>query len=173
MAPFSGETDIFIKPGFQFGIVDMLLTNFHLPRSTLLMLVSAFFGHSEILSAYQYAIEEGYRFFSYGDACLLTRHDKTEVINPLIQKKRSIKPMTIAARNLVSPFRHAMAAPGAVCCKLPGEQWIPCFYASGYCCLCQGDDGGGKNGAQIILSNTYHLMLRRAQTELKSGAYAN
>ena len=87
MAPFSGETDIFIKPGYQFGIVDMLLTNFHLPRSTLLMLVSAFFGHSEILSAYQYAIEEGYRFFSYGDACLLTRHDKTEVITPSHAKK--------------------------------------------------------------------------------------
>lgn len=72
LAPFSGETDIFITPGYQFGVVDMLLTNFHLPRSTLLMLVSAFSGHSQILSAYHYAIEQGYRFFSYGDACLLS-----------------------------------------------------------------------------------------------------
>ena len=81
LAPFSGETDIFITPGYQFGVVDMLLTNFHLPRSTLLMLVSAFFGHSEILSAYQYAIEQGYRFFSYGDACLLTCHAKAGTVS--------------------------------------------------------------------------------------------
>jgi len=72
LLPFTGETDIFITPGYQFGVVDMLLTNFHLPRSTLLMLVSAFSGHKQILSAYRYAIEQGYRFFSYGDACLLS-----------------------------------------------------------------------------------------------------
>lgn len=72
LLPFTGETDIFITPGYQFGVVDMLLTNFHLPRSTLLMLVSAFSGHKQILSAYHYAIEQGYRFFSYGDACLLS-----------------------------------------------------------------------------------------------------
>ena len=72
LLPFTGETDIFITPGYQFGVVDMLLTNFHLPRSTLLMLVSAFSGHKQILSAYYYAIEQGYRFFSYGDACLLS-----------------------------------------------------------------------------------------------------
>jgi S-adenosylmethionine:tRNA ribosyltransferase-isomerase len=81
LAPFSGETDIFITPGYQFGVVDMLLTNFHLPRSTLLMLVSAFSGHSQILSAYHYAIEQGYRFFSYGDACLLTCHAKAETVS--------------------------------------------------------------------------------------------
>ena len=72
LLPFTGETDIFITPGYQFGVVDMLLTNFHLPRSTLLMLVSAFSGHKQIMSAYHYAIEQGYRFFSYGDACLLS-----------------------------------------------------------------------------------------------------
>lgn len=72
LLPFTGETDIFITPGYQFGVVDMLLTNFHLPRSTLLMLVSAFSGHKQILSAYHHAIEKGYRFFSYGDACLLS-----------------------------------------------------------------------------------------------------
>lgn len=72
--PFSGDTDIFIYPGFKFAVVDKLLTNFHLPESTLLMLVSAFSGKEPIMNAYQYAIEEKYRFFSYGDAMLLTNN---------------------------------------------------------------------------------------------------
>ncbi len=71
LAPFQGDTDIFIYPGFKFHIVDAMITNFHLPRSTLLMLVSAFSGQSVIKSAYQAAIEAEYRFFSYGDAMLL------------------------------------------------------------------------------------------------------
>ena len=71
LAPFTGETDIFITPGYQFGVIDMLLTNFHLPKSTLLMLVSAFSGYDFIKSVYQHAVVSGYRFFSYGDACLL------------------------------------------------------------------------------------------------------
>ncbi|MDO9598788.1 MAG: tRNA preQ1(34) S-adenosylmethionine ribosyltransferase-isomerase QueA [Azoarcus sp.] len=71
----SGETEIFILPGFHFQVVDVLLTNFHLPKSTLLMLVSAFAGMDTIRSAYRHAIAEGYRFFSYGDAMLLTRND--------------------------------------------------------------------------------------------------
>jgi S-adenosylmethionine:tRNA ribosyltransferase-isomerase len=66
-------TDIFITPGFRFQVVDVLLTNFHLPRSTLLMLVSAFAGRERILAAYQEAIAEGYRFYSYGDAMLVER----------------------------------------------------------------------------------------------------
>ena len=70
---FSGETAIFITPGYQFKIVDILLTNFHLPRSTLFMLVSAFCGFECIKSAYHHAISEEYRFYSYGDACLLFR----------------------------------------------------------------------------------------------------
>jgi S-adenosylmethionine:tRNA ribosyltransferase-isomerase len=69
---FSGETDIFITPGFRFRAVDMLLTNFHLPKSTLLMLVSAFSGIGRIRDAYRHAIAHDYRFFSYGDACLLS-----------------------------------------------------------------------------------------------------
>ena len=69
--PFEGETDIFITPGHQFRACDLLLTNFHLPRSTLLMLVSAFAGMETIRAAYRHAIQSGYRFFSYGDACLL------------------------------------------------------------------------------------------------------
>lgn len=70
----SGETDIFITPGFGFKVADLLLTNFHLPKSTLLMLVSAFAGSETIRAAYAHAIEQKYRFFSYGDAMLLTRN---------------------------------------------------------------------------------------------------
>jgi S-adenosylmethionine:tRNA ribosyltransferase-isomerase len=66
--PFQGETDIFISPGYRFRIVDALVTNFHLPESTLLMLVCAFGGKENVLSAYRHAVEERYRFFSYGDA---------------------------------------------------------------------------------------------------------
>jgi S-adenosylmethionine:tRNA ribosyltransferase-isomerase len=69
----SGSTDLFITPGFRFQAVDALLTNFHLPRSTLLMLVSAFAGRERILAAYEEAIREGYRFYSYGDAMLAVR----------------------------------------------------------------------------------------------------
>lgn len=72
---FRGETNIFIKPGYKFKIVDMLLTNFHLPKSTLLMLVSAFAGHQEILEAYDYAIKNQFRFYSYGDASLLYKKE--------------------------------------------------------------------------------------------------
>jgi S-adenosylmethionine:tRNA ribosyltransferase-isomerase len=68
-----GETSLFIKPGYQFRIVDRLITNFHLPRSTLLVLVSAFAGVQRIREAYAHAVAEGYRFFSYGDAMLLER----------------------------------------------------------------------------------------------------
>ena len=69
----SGETNLFITPGFEFKTVDCLLTNFHLPKSTLLMLVSAFAGMSNIRAAYQHAIDQKYRFFSYGDAMFLSR----------------------------------------------------------------------------------------------------
>jgi S-adenosylmethionine:tRNA ribosyltransferase-isomerase len=69
----SGETDLFIYPGYEFQVVDRLLTNFHLPKSTLLMLVCAFAGRDNILRAYRHAIEQRYRFFSYGDAMLIER----------------------------------------------------------------------------------------------------
>lgn len=68
---FDGETDIFIVPGFKFRSVDVLLTNFHLPKSSLLMLVAAFAGRDRVISAYRHAVEERYRFFSYGDSMLL------------------------------------------------------------------------------------------------------
>lgn len=72
----AGETALFITPGFRFRVVDRLITNFHLPRSTLLMLVSAFGGMAAIRAAYRHAIAHGYRFFSYGDAMLIDRHDE-------------------------------------------------------------------------------------------------
>ena len=67
------ETDLFITPGFAFKVVDRLLTNFHLPRSTLLMLVCAFAGRENVLRAYRHAVAGRYRFFSYGDAMLIER----------------------------------------------------------------------------------------------------
>ncbi|HET9977738.1 MAG TPA: tRNA preQ1(34) S-adenosylmethionine ribosyltransferase-isomerase QueA [Burkholderiaceae bacterium] len=73
LAPWRGETDIFITPGFEFRVVDALVTNFHLPRSTLMMLVCAFAGHAHVMALYRHAIEARYRFFSYGDAMLLAR----------------------------------------------------------------------------------------------------
>ena len=69
----SGETSLFITPGFRFRVVDRLITNFHLPKSTLMMLVSAFAGHAHIMALYRHAIAQRYRFFSYGDAMLLER----------------------------------------------------------------------------------------------------
>ena len=70
--PFSGDSRIFIYPPYRFRVVDAMITNFHLPESTLLMLVSAFAGHEQTLAAYHHAVEQSYRFFSYGDAMLLT-----------------------------------------------------------------------------------------------------
>ena len=75
--PFAGETQLFITPGYRFKAVDLLITNFHLPRSTLFMLVAAFCGLETMQRAYAHAIAAGYRFYSYGDACLLFRtHDE-------------------------------------------------------------------------------------------------
>ena len=71
LRPFSGETGLFITPGYRFRAVDALITNFHLPRSTLLMLVSAAAGRERVLAAYRHAVKAGYRFFSYGDAMLI------------------------------------------------------------------------------------------------------
>jgi S-adenosylmethionine:tRNA ribosyltransferase-isomerase len=73
LAPHTGDTDIFITPGFEFRVVDLLVTNFHLPKSTLMMLVSAFSGHAQVMALYRHAVESRYRFFSYGDAMLLER----------------------------------------------------------------------------------------------------
>jgi S-adenosylmethionine:tRNA ribosyltransferase-isomerase len=80
LKPYQGDTNIFITPGYQFQLIDALLTNFHLSESTLLMLVSAFAGYEEVMAAYQHAVQQRYRFFSYGDAMFLTckrTHDES------------------------------------------------------------------------------------------------
>lgn len=74
LAPYSGDTRLFITPGYRYHVVDAMVTNFHLPESTLLMLVSAFAGYQTTLKAYQHAIDQQYRFFSYGDAMFITRN---------------------------------------------------------------------------------------------------
>ncbi len=72
LEPFHGETDLFILPGYRFRMTDAMLTNFHLPQSSLLMLVAAFAGTERILEAYRHAVDQRYRFFSYGDSMFLT-----------------------------------------------------------------------------------------------------
>ena len=76
LQPLYGDTDIFIYPGYEFQVVDAMITNFHLPESTLIMLVSAFAGQDHIINAYKTAVTEEYRFFSYGDAMFITKQDK-------------------------------------------------------------------------------------------------
>ena len=73
LEPLEGDTGIFITPGFRFRVLDLLVTNFHLPRSSLLIMVSAFAGRKKILDAYRHAVRQNYRFYSYGDAMLLER----------------------------------------------------------------------------------------------------
>jgi S-adenosylmethionine:tRNA ribosyltransferase-isomerase len=89
--PFGGETSLFILPGYRFKVVDQLVTNFHLPRSTLLMLVSAFSGRERMLAAYAHAVAAGYRFHSYGDACFLERSGAAD------DATRSLAPSTVGA----------------------------------------------------------------------------
>ena len=79
LAPFSGDIDLFIEPGYRFKVVDLLMSNFHLPRSTLFMLVSAFAGMARMHQAYAHAVASGYRFYSYGDASLLAHADTADV----------------------------------------------------------------------------------------------
>jgi S-adenosylmethionine:tRNA ribosyltransferase-isomerase len=90
--PAAGETSLFITPGYRFRAVDLLLTNFHLPRSTLFMLVAAFAGLARMRAAYSHAIRAGYRFYSYGDACLLERAEAAGMSRAAIchQSKREL-----------------------------------------------------------------------------------
>jgi S-adenosylmethionine:tRNA ribosyltransferase-isomerase len=77
LAPFSGDSRLYIYPGFEFRVVDAMVTNFHLPESSLLMLVAAFAGRERTLAAYRHAVEQRYRFFSYGDAMFVTPQGST------------------------------------------------------------------------------------------------
>ncbi len=80
LAAFDAETDLFIYPGFRFQVVDAIVTNFHLPESSLLMLVAAFAGREHVLAAYAHAVLQRYRFFSFGDAMFVTRADDSNAI---------------------------------------------------------------------------------------------
>ncbi len=83
LLPFEGETRLFIYPGFRFRVVDAMITNFHLPESTLLMLVCAFAGHEHTMQAYRHAVAQRYRFFSYGDAMFVTRQAQAEATDEI------------------------------------------------------------------------------------------
>jgi len=89
---YEGDTSIFIYPGYDFQIVDALITNFHLPESTLLMLVSAFAGHENTLRAYQHAVDASYRFFSYGDAMFCTRRRPTSTVQLSLHRPQRDRP---------------------------------------------------------------------------------
>lgn len=85
LAPYQGETNIFIYPGYRYKLVDCLITNFHLPESTLIMLVSAFAGHGRTMTAYRHAVAQKYRFFSYGDAMFIEKnHHASQEFNPRV-----------------------------------------------------------------------------------------
>ena len=80
LVPFEGETDLYIYPGYRFRTVDVLLTNFHLPRSSLLIMVSAFSGVERIRVAYEHALKQRYRFFSYGDCMIVNRMEHRDEV---------------------------------------------------------------------------------------------
>ena len=80
LLPFEGETDLYIYPGYRFRTVDVLLTNFHLPRSSLLIMVSAFLGIDRIREVYEHALKQRYRFFSYGDCMILNKAENLDEV---------------------------------------------------------------------------------------------
>lgn len=141
IAPFAAETAIFITPGYRFRAADGLMTNFHLPKSTLFMLVSAFSGRQTMRQAYERAIATGYRFYSYGDASLLWRAE------PL-----SAFPFTISATD--------GAARTGVLSTPRGDIRTPAFMPVGTAGTVKAltVDQVAQTGADIILGNTYHLM---------------
>ncbi len=138
-APAPAETDIFITPGYRFQVVDRLITNFHLPKSTLLMLVSAFAGCDTIRAAYAHAVAERYRFFSYGDAMLLERSDAV----------RTPRPPTAPPAAAASALAHGIVE-------------TPVFMPVGTYGTVKAMTPQALNdiGAQICLGNTFHLWLR-------------
>ena len=120
LAPFSGETQLFITPGFRFAVVDALLTNFHLPESTLLMLVCAFGGYDAVMQAYRHAVSERYRFFSYGDAMFLhERRMKFELLGTDGRARRGR--MSFARGDVETPAFMPVGTYGTVKAMTPEE----------------------------------------------------
>jgi hypothetical protein len=144
--PWSGPTDIFITPGYRFRAVDVLMTNFHLPRSTLFMLVSAFSGLETMRNAYRHAIETGYRFYSYGDSSLLFRSGTADMTTPFQFKLLATDGK--ARRGEISMPRGDDPHAGLHAGRHGGT--VKAMYL----------DQVRDSGADIILGNTYHLMLR-------------
>ena len=143
IAPFAGDTSLFITPGYRFRAVDVLLTNFHLPRSTLFMLVAAFAGLDTMKRAYAHAIAAGYRFYSYGDACLLFRNpDMTAFSFRIDAADGAARTGEIATPHgaVRTPAFMPVGTQGA----MKGVHWRDVK----------------ASGADIVLGNTYHLMLR-------------
>ena len=146
LAAFSGKTALFITPGYRFRAVEAMLTNFHLPRSTLFMLVCAFCGLDVMRRAYAHAIEAGYRFYSYGDACLLfpmhlARHARPVLLPPHCRRRRRPRRRNDdGARHRAHAGLHA--GRHARCGQGRASRRPAC------------------SGHRILLANTYHLMLR-------------
>ena len=141
--PFTGETDIFITPGYRFKAVDVLLTNFHLPRSTLFMLVCAFCGLGRDEGRLCRSDRENYRFYSYGDACLLfrPRHERFRFRNLTRRTARRARAIFTTPRgDIRTPAFMPVGTAATVKAMLP--------------------ESVRETGADIVLGNTYHLMLR-------------
>ena len=141
LAPFAGDSRLFIYPGFAFRVVDAMVTNFHLPESSLLMLVAAFAGREPTLAAYRHAVAQRYRFFSYGDAMLVTPQGarmKFELLKEDGGARRGR--MTFRRGVIDTPAFMPVGTYGTVKAMTPEEL--------------------EALGAQIILGNTFHLLLR-------------
>ena len=152
----AAETDIFITPGFEFRVVDLLVTNFHLPKSTLLMLVSAFAGHEHVRALYRHAIEARYRFFSYGDAMLL---GALSTARRAVPRERAA---TIRAMLKFELLKTEGAARRGRLTLNHGVVETPVFMPVGTYGTVKGvmPQSLLDMGAQIILGNTFHLWLR-------------
>ena len=146
---WSGETALFTKPGFRFRVADLLLTNFHLPRSTLFMLVCAFAGTDRMKAAYAHALP-GYRFYSYGDACLWNgpkRGDSSDVSDHRIGRRGARGVLEVAHGSVPTPAFMPVGTAATVKALTP--------------------DMIAATGAGILLANTYHLMLRPGPSALR------
>lgn len=130
--PFAGDTELFIRPGYRFRAIDLLLTNFHLPRSTLFMLVCAFAGTQRMRSAYEHAVAAGYRFYSYGDASLLERADweNHRAGGPTWHPRPNAPPYILVAHPTARRYTALetlqgtrQAHPGASCVRPGNRRW--------------------------------------------------